>query len=127
MPINFTVQQTPQGKTYVRTHSFGVVTGEDAEGMMVQLREGGQYYGCGVLSVSDDGTELKAEARRVFTENPTNSAQQHRAPVAIVLTSAPLRVMMSFVIRVSGSSPYTKFFGAEDEAKAWLHQRLDGA
>ena len=125
MPITFTAHQTPRGKTYVRTHSFGVVTGEDAETMMAKMREGAPYYGCGVLSVSDDGTDLKPEARRVFTETPTNSGSQLRAPVAIVINSAPLRVMMSFVIRVSGSSPYTKFFGNEPEATRWLIERLD--
>ena len=65
------------------------------------------------------------EARRIFTEDPGTQGSQLRAPVAIVLTSAPLRVMMSFVIRVSGSGAYTKFWSNEDEAKQWLHQRLD--
>ena len=48
-----------------------------------------------------------------------------RYPVGIVLNSAPLRVVMSFVIRVSGSSDFTKFFSTEEEAKAWVIERLD--
>ena len=127
MPITFSVHQTPGGKTYVRTHSFGVVTGDDAETIMSKMRVGAELHGAGVLSVSDNGTDLKPEARRVFTEDPGTQGSQLRAPVAIVLTSAPLRVMMSFVIRVSGSAAYTKFFSNEDEAKQWLHERLDAA
>lgn len=127
MPITFTAHQTPKGKPYVRTHSFGVVTGEDAETMMAKMREGAPYYGAGVLSVADTGTDMKPEARRIFTESPGTEGSKLRAPVAIVLNSAPLRVLMGFVIRVSGSSPYTKFFSNEDEAKAWIIERLDGA
>ena len=125
MPVTFTVHQSPKGKTYLRTHTFGVVSGDDAEKVMVHLRPGGQYYGAGVLSVSESDTDMKPEARRIFTEDPGTQGSQLRAPVAIVLTSAPLRVMMSFVIRVSGSGAYTKFWSNEDEAKQWLHQRLD--
>lgn len=125
MPITFTVHETPKGNRYVRTHSFGVVTGEDAEAMMSQMRPGQPLEGVGVLSIADDGTDLRPEARRVFTETPAEGGSQLRKPIGIVLTSAPLRVMMSFVIRVSGSSSYTKFFAKEEEAKAWIIEKLD--
>lgn len=127
MPITFTIHETPRGKKYIRTHSFGVVTGEDAESMMSQLRPGAPLEGAGVLSIADSGTDLRPEARRVFTENPDASSGKSplRYPVGIVLNSAPLRVVMSFVIRVSGSSDFTKFFSNEAEATAWVVERLD--
>ncbi len=40
--------------------------------------------------------------------------------VAVVVSSAPLRVMMSFVIRMSGSNDFTRFFTSELEAQRWL-------
>lgn len=126
MPITFTIHETPKGNKYIRTHSFGVVTGEDAESMMSQLRPGAPLEGAGVLSIADSGTDLRPEARRIFTESPSTEGKSPlRYPVGIVLNSAPLRVVMSFVIRVSGSSDFTKFFSNEADATAWVVERLD--
>lgn len=124
MPLECTVHDSPKGKKYVRTHAFGVVTGEDAAVVMDQMKPGQAWEGFGVLSVADSNTDLQPEARRVFTSQQGTSPDK-RPPTAMVVTSAPLRITISFVMRVSGSAPNTKFFANEAEARAWLEAELD--
>mgnify|MGYP000949823967 CR=1 FL=1 len=123
MPIKLTHHETPKGHRYARTHSSGVVTGEEAEAVMAQLVPGQPGHAVGVLSVVDPGTEMRPEARRAFTSSNGLAAEQ--LPVAIVVTSAPLRVTLSFVMRVVGTALKTRFFATEAEALVWLETTLD--
>lgn len=126
MPITCTIEESPKGRKYVRTHAFGVVTGEDATAVMERMRPGNEWHGYGVLSVADSSTELQPEARRTFTSQQ-NVPVTERPPTAMIVTSAPLRITISFVMKVSGSAPNTKFFGSEAEGTAWLISELDAA
>ena len=126
MPITCTVHETPKGRKYVRTHASGVVTGEDAIPVMEKMKPGQPWHGYGVLSVAEPNTDLQPEARRVFTSQQDVPVDK-RPPTAMIVTSAPLRITISFVMRVSGSAPNTKFFGNEADGTAWLVSELDAA
>lgn len=108
----------------MRTHAFGVVTGADATPVMERMRPGNEWFGYGVLSVADSNTELQPEARRIFTSQQ-NVPVNERPPTAMIVTSAPLRITISFVMKVSGSAPNTRFFGSEADGTAWLVAELD--
>ena len=78
--------------------------------------------GLPILAVVTEGAKFSPEARQAFTKMNANGAQQ--APVAVVVSSAPLRVMLGFIIRLSGASSVTKFFGTEADALTWLEEKL---
>ncbi|MGV3623556.1 MAG: hypothetical protein ACO1OB_22240 [Archangium sp.] len=124
MPLECTVHETPKGRKYVRTHAFGKVGAADAKPVMDKMLPGHEWHGYGVLSVADSGTDLDPEARRIFTSQQDVPVNE-RPPTAMIVTSAPLRITISFVMKVSGSSPNTKFFGNEAEGTAWLVSELD--
>ena len=63
--------------------------------------------------------DLSSEARRVFA-SISGASDREKSKMAVVASSAPLRVTLSFVIRLAGMAEHTRFFGDEAEALAWL-------
>lgn len=127
MPISHAMKQSPQGALFVRTYQSGKVTGEDARHFMRLLAPGQPLHGLPVLSVIESGSEFDPEARKVFTSLGEPADAANAARVAVVVSSAPLRVMMSFIIRISGSNDFTRFFTTEREAESWLHAPAQAA
>lgn len=122
MPISFAAAKTPQGKPYLRTVSSGVVTAADAQSLTTTLAPGQPLAGLPILSLVDPGATFSAEARQAFTAIGGEGAAA--MPVAVVVSSAPMRVMLGFIIRLSGAAAATRFFGKEEEALAWLEEKL---
>ena len=118
MPITHSMKQSGAGESFVRTHQTGKVTGADAKHFMHLIAPGQPLHGLPVLAVLESGSELDADARKMFSAMGDPAAKAAR--VAVVVSSAPLRVMMSFVIRMSGSNDSTRFFTNEAEAQSWL-------
>lgn len=125
MPLIITPHKTPKGKDYVRFYSSGDVTAEDAAGMNKLIAPGMPMSNKAILAVVESGAKFSPEARQAFTKgNAQTDASAN--PVAIVVTSAPLRVMLSFIIRMSGAAAYTRFFANEPDALAFIEEKLGG-
>jgi hypothetical protein len=121
MPMNLSKAVSPKGQTYCRIHSFGEVTPADAEAASKHWAAGGEFYDLPMVALVDSGAKFSPEARQVFTKSGGASGEQK--PVAVIVTNAPLRVMLSFIIRASGAAPQTKFFGTEAEAIAFIDEK----
>lgn len=120
MPLSLSVEKFADGRRYVRTVSSGAVTGEDARGLMDRLAPGSELEGLPMLSVMEGKVDLSPEARKIFSSLNQGAANAKPMKVAIVTPNAPLRVMLSFVLRIAGQANDTKFFSNEAEALAWL-------
>jgi len=121
MPISLSTEQFPDGRRYLRSVSTGSVSGEDARGLMMRLAPGGEFDGLPLLAVMEGKVDMSPEARKMFSSlNAPPGGQAQKMKVAVVTSSAPLRVTMSFVLRIAGQANDTKFFGTEDEARNWL-------
>ena len=120
MPMQVSMEKFADGRTYVRTVSTGQVTGEEARALMLRLAPGTELEGAPMLSVMEGKVDLEPEARKAFASLNQGPAGVKPMNVAIVTPSAPLRVMLSFVIRIAGQANHTKFFSNEPEALKWL-------
>lgn len=120
MPVSHAMKQLPGGELYVRTVQSGKVTGAAAERLVHLMGPGQPLHGLPVLSVVESGAEFDPEARKLFIAmgDPARGARSPR--VAVVVTSPPLRMMMSFITRLSGAAEVTRFFVDEADAQAWL-------
>src|SRR5262245_50041624 len=91
---------TPEGLRITRLDSSGRITESEAAAMMKALSPGGEHHGLPLLVVSEPGTEVTADARRVFT---TGIVDDLGLPAAIVSASVVLRVTVNFISRVNGN------------------------
>jgi hypothetical protein len=124
MPIVSEVVKTPRGVRYFRAESSGPVSGGDAHSMMDPLRVGAEHHDLALLAVVADGSDFTPEARKVFGANdPERNAKN--IPTALVVRSAPLRVMMGFVFRMAGASDRSRVFANEVDAKEWLFPKIE--
>lgn len=124
MPIVAEVKKSPGGAPYVRAESHGPVSLADAHQLMDPLRPGGAHHAYGLMAVVTAGSEFSPEARKVFgMSDPERNAKN--VPTAMVVASAPLRVMMGFVFRMAGAMSRTRVFASEAEANAWMFSKLD--
>jgi hypothetical protein len=121
MPMDITKAKTKKGHEYIKIHSYGDVSAGDAEALNAKLA-GADYADRAIFATVDSGAKFSSEARQAFTK--TNSNVENPKPVAIVVTSAPLRVMLSFIIRMSSAAQNTKFFANEAEALAFIDEKL---
>lgn len=119
MPLHMTVEKFADGRRYVRSVSEGKVTGDDARKLMERIAPGTELERVPMLSVMEGKVDLDPEARKVFT-SLNQRAGQYSMKVAIVTANAPLRVMLSFVLRIAGQANDTKFFANEPEGLKWL-------
>jgi hypothetical protein len=123
MPMTIAKAKTAKGHEYLKIHSFGDVTAADAEALNKTLVPGGENADRAILASVAAGAQFSPEARQAFTRTNGNNTENPK-PVAIVVTSAPLRVMLSFIIRMSGAAANTKFFGNEADALAFIEEKM---
>lgn len=122
MSIRLTSSKTPGGKPFLHVVLSEDVTPANAEALSSSMSPGGPHEGLALLAMVEDGAKFSAEARQAFTRNSTPG--QAVNPVAVVVKSAPLRVMLTFVVKIAGASAATRFFGGEGDALAWLELQL---
>lgn len=124
MPIVSEVVKSPKGVKYFRAESSGPVSGDDAHSLMDPLRAGAEHHELALLAVVADGSDFTPEARKVLGSNdPARNAKN--IPTALVVRSAPLRVMMGFVFKMAGASERSRVFANEADARAWLFPRIE--
>lgn len=124
MPLTATREKTAAGTAYVRTFASGAVAEADAVALTAALASGGPFEKLPILGLVESGATFSPEARKAFTSSGDGATAADRMPTAIVVNNAPLRVMLGFVIRISGASAQTRFFGAEAEALAWIDEQM---
>lgn len=120
MPIHVTLEQFPDGRRYGRTVSTGKLSGRDADEINRRTAPGGDLEGAPLLSVMEGSVEMDPDARKAFSAMNAASKGTQQSKIAIVTPNAPMRVMLSFVLRITGSGGHMKFFSNEAEALAWL-------
>ena len=119
MPVSHVTKHMPGAIRYVRTLLTGHVSSAEVQQLTKLLNPGSQLHGLPLLAVVDPQSQLDTDARRAFTSLALPSVSA--APrVAMVVGSAPLRGMLSFLIRLSGANGATRFFDTELQAQAWL-------
>lgn len=124
MPIDVTIAKTPKGIEYVRGESRGVVSTQEAHALMDSLWANGPHHDKALLAVVSPGSEFSKDARSVLAgKDPERNAKG--IPIALVVASAPVRVMMSFIFKMADASSRSRAFATESEATAWLHSKLD--
>ncbi|MDX2009406.1 MAG: STAS/SEC14 domain-containing protein [Myxococcaceae bacterium] len=112
--------RTASGHRVLRSVYEGDITVEDARRFVEQVKPGGPYDHHGhlvlgkMLEVSTDVRKILSSQKPLHADNPI--------PVALVVPSALLRMVVSLVLRAS-ENPNTDFFKDEASALAWL----DGA
>lgn len=123
MPIQMTVEHFADGRRYGRTVSTGKVSASDVSELLRRTGPGGDLAGTALLSVMEGGVELDPEARKAFAAmNAASAKGGQQGKIALVTPSAPLRVLLSFVLRVTGGAVSMKFFSNEAEAMTWLER-----
>lgn len=122
MPIVWELKQTPGGKTYSRSVATGRITMEDVNRLKLESGPGGPIHGLSSVSINAPDMVIEPDARRAFADMVNLSQSGH---YALVVTSAPMRVMMTFVLRLSGRAANTQLFGDEAAATAWVVEKLD--
>jgi hypothetical protein len=120
MPMIINVAKAPAGFQYLHVLASGTVTVEDALALNAKLAVGGPHATTPILGVVESGADFSAEARQALTNGGKREGEGNKT--AIVVTSAPLRVMLTFVVRISGGAQTTRFFNAEAPALAWLEE-----
>ena len=121
MPMDITKAKTKKGHEDVKIHSHGEVGAADAEAMNLKLAQA-DFADRAIYATVDSTAKYSSEARQAFTR--TNSNVANPKPVAVVVTIAPLRVMLSFIIRMSSAAQNTKFFANEADALAFIDEKL---
>jgi hypothetical protein len=87
---------------------------------------GGELYGLPLLVLLEAGAQLSGEFRAHFSRGATPAVVPS---CAIVVPSTMLRVLITFILRVSqkvnpsSDISVTQFFGDEESALKWLDQR----
>lgn len=120
MPMAHSTQKLADGRPYLHLESSGRVTGEEARALMARMSPGGDLTGLPLLAVMESKVDMEPEARKAFAS--LNNGDKP-IKVALVTASAPLRVVLNFVIKLSPQINETKFFSNSAEALAWLEKR----
>lgn len=124
MPMSYAVEKTPKGRSFVRTVSSGAVTADDVKGFSSVIGPGQPLAGFPILALVEPGADFSPESRKVFG-GMGGQAGAATIFTAVVVPSAPLRVMISFIVKVAGASDGTRFFANEPEARSWLFDKVD--
>jgi hypothetical protein len=121
MPLTMTLDTTAGGRKFVRSATSGQVDEADALKFMEAFKLGGPYHGLALLTVVEKNTSYTTESRRIFVQ-PNEGLKQ----TAIVVTSAPLRVMLNFMVKATSmagrAETLNRFFSTAAEAEAWLDE-----
>ena len=118
MPTNVEIETTANHLRIARMISSGRIASAEAHAIMKDIEPGGRYHGLPLLCIVDDTVEMNADARRIFTARPNDSANP---PSAIVTQSTVMRVTINFISRVNGQMN-TRLFATEGEAIRWLEE-----
>lgn len=117
MPFSWETRRTAAGATYVRSVASGEVTVDDARAVCDLVAPGGALHETPVLVVSEPGLHTVSDVRKLLAA----ALGQMTVPFAMVVRSAPTRVALSFMLRISGkSAEHTRFFAEEGAALEWL-------
>ena len=122
MPMIINTAKAPAGFEYLHVLASGVVTVEDALALNSKIKDGGPHATTPILGVVESGADFSPEARQALTVGGKRQGEGNKT--AIVVTSAPLRVMLTFVVRISGGADTTKFFSAKEPALSWLEETV---
>lgn len=122
MPIAWEIRKTPGGMPYSRSVAKGRITMEDVLQLKQVSSPGGALYGLSTVTVNEPDMSLEPDARRAFADMLEQSPNTF---LALVVPSAPMRVMMTFVMRMSGKADTTKLFGDEASATKWIFENVD--
>jgi hypothetical protein len=126
MVMEYSPGKTPKGRQCVLLLSSGTVTFDEADRFANLLLPGGEFYGMPLMATVKDGTDFTLDARKRFA-NMGNTNDDF--PTAIVITSAPVRLMINFIVKASNltrSKPsVVKFFSEKGEAMKWLDEEMD--
>ena len=121
MAMEFSSTKLPSGRPALYIKCSGQVTADDAERLKREAGLNGQYYGLPMLNIMAPGTDVSMEARKIFANMGDTTGDY---PVAFVLDSAPLRLIINFIIKAGNLKRTTptnlKFFSEESEAMKWL-------
>lgn len=120
MPLSLTRKALTNGHAYVHAQGSGAVSGSEARDLMTRIAPGADLAGLPILAVIEGKVDLAPEARKALAT--LNSREGTPVKVALVTPNAPMRVLLSFVIRLSPQVNETKFFGDAAEALAWLEK-----
>ena len=120
MTMTYDLFKTAKGRTLLGIVSDGDVTVEQVNTLNADMAPGAKFANLPILALVKAGANFSSEARKAFTNQQGGATN----PVAIVVNSAPLRVMLAFIIRISGAASATQFFSSEGAALAWLEEKL---
>ncbi len=120
MTMTYDTFKTTKGRTALRIVCSDDVTAEQANKLNADMAPGAKFANLPILALVAQGANFSSEARKAFTSQQGGASN----PVAIVVNSAPLRVMLTFIIRISGAAAATQFFSSEEAALAWLEEKL---
>lgn len=122
MPITWEIKKTPGGMPYSRSTASGHITMDDVTKLKQVSAPGGAIHGLSSVAINQPDMVIEPEARRAFADMVAESQGGH---YALVVSSAPMRVMMGFILRISGRASNTQIFGDEAAATAWVAEKLD--
>ena len=129
MGMDFSSTHLPSGRPALLIKVSGPVGQEDVDRLTQHIGKDGQYHRLPMLSLIASDADYSMEARRGFANMGGDTGVQ--APVAVVMNSAPLRMIINFIVKAgnlrSGKPTNLKFFAAEDEARKWLDAECDKA
>lgn len=104
---------TPGGRRIFRVVYQGAVDGKDGERVVAAVAPGTAAFELPQLYVYEEGASMTAELREAFGKVKVVGKN-----IAIVMRSIPLRVQMTFVLRVIGAEGV--LFETEEAALKWL-------
>ncbi len=122
MPIAWEIKHSPGGTPYTRSVATGRITMDDVAQLKQHSSPGGAIHGLSSVSINTPEMVIEPDARRAFADMVNLSQSGH---YALVVTSAPMRVMMTFILRISGKAANTQLFSDEAAATAWVVEKLD--
>ncbi|MFO0599925.1 MAG: hypothetical protein U0228_31740 [Myxococcaceae bacterium] len=121
VPIDVSELKTKSGHPIVRAHFAGEVTVDEARRYHALIATGGKYDDWGHLATGNI-TGVSSEVRKVLqAQSPPDP--NNPPPVAVVLTSAVVRMAAALTMRLSNNTN-TDSFKTEADALAWLDGRM---
>ncbi|HVE81605.1 MAG TPA: hypothetical protein VND93_02110 [Myxococcales bacterium] len=120
MPYQPSSFQLPGGARCARMELSGVITAEEAAGMLAHLDPGGRFHGLSLLVLAEKVERMTSEARSVFGGRRNPPEQEW---MAIVLTNPIMRVTSNFILRMNGNVK-RRLFPTEAEAVRWLDDKV---
>ncbi len=116
MPLDISETQTPGGNKLLLVQASGVVTGAQAQVLVNDVAVGGPHANWPIYCKIAKGTDYTPEARKTMTAGGSYPC------CAILVTSAVLKTIVNFMMRVTGQDPRARMFASEADALAWVDQ-----